>query len=109
MWEILEEFKQLLLTADPDATRDFGRGNKGYTVWSEYELHGLHGGDRIAEPSWGILVERFTSTSDDPIAIAIMDTLAAAGNVSFQYSKRRNADQELVYHAWDCEVTRGEI
>lgn len=109
MWEILKSFKQLILSVDPKATRDFGRGNKDYTVWSEYELDGLHGGDRIAEPKWRILVERFTYDQEDPIALALMNALASAENVTFQYSKRRNSDQELLYHAWDCEVSGGQI
>ena len=109
MWEILENFKQLILGVDPKATRDFGRGSGDYTILSEYELDGLHGGDRYAEIKWRILVERFTHDQEDPVTLALMDALAAAENITFQYSKRRNSDQELLYHAWDCEVSGGQI
>lgn len=104
MWDILDRFKALILTVDPSASRYFGRGEGDYTVWAEYELDGLHGGDEYCEYKWRVLVERFTDKQDDTIARDIMDKLGANG-VSFKYSLRRNNDQELIYHAWDCEVT----
>lgn len=104
MWDILERFKALLLTVDPNASRYFGRGEGDYTVWAEYELSGLHGGDVYSEYKWRVLVERYTDKQDDIIARVIMNKLANADGVTFQYSLRRNNDQELIYHAWDCEV-----
>ncbi len=104
MWDILERFKALILTVDPDALRYFGRGTGSYTVWAEYELSGLHGGDVYSEYKWRVLVERYTDKQDDIIARDIMGKLAGADGVTFQYSLRRNNDQELIYHAWDCEV-----
>ena len=110
MYTILDAFKAMLLTVDPAATHYFGRGTGStYTVWTEYELDGLHGGNEYAEYTWRILVERFTTVQDDTIVRAIMAKLEAADNVTYQYSLRRNVDQELIYHAWDCEVTVGTV
>ena len=108
MYQTLDNFRDLLLGVDPDTTKDFGRGKGDYTVWTEYELDGLHGGNVFAEMTWRILVERFTHDQEDPIVTGIMQALMAAG-IPFEYSKRRNTDQELLYHAWDCEVAHGEI
>lgn len=105
MYGILDEFKALILTADPSATHYFGRGEGAYTVWTEYELEGLHGGNVYTEYKWHVLIERYTTEQDDQIAMSIMTALGSADNVVFQYSLRRNTDQELIYHAWDCEVT----
>lgn len=104
MWEKLNAFQALLLTADPTASHYFGTGEGSYTVWAEYELDGLHGGNVYAETKWRVLVERYTTTENDPIVIAIMNKLAAAENVTFEYSVRRNQDLKITYHAWNCEV-----
>ena len=105
MWSILERIMALILSVDPSATRYFGRGTGSYTVWAEYELDGLHGGDDLAEPVWRILIERFTTDQNDPVVTAMMNALGKEEGVTFQYSVRRNRDQELLYHAWDCEVS----
>ena len=104
MWEILDKIKALILTVDPDALRYFGRGEGNYTVFAEYELDGLHGGNTYSENKWRVLIERFTTIQDDPIVLAMMDALEGSDDVAFKYSLRRNNDQELIYHAWDCEV-----
>lgn len=104
MWGILDRVKALILTADPDALRYFGRGTGSYTVWAEYELHNLYAGDAIRESKWSVLIERFTTAQDDPIVLAMMTALADAEGVTFRYSLRRNNDQELIYHSWDCEA-----
>ncbi|NLD52893.1 MAG: hypothetical protein GX650_08335 [Clostridiales bacterium] len=108
MYQTLDNFRDLLKQADPDITKDFGRGKGDYTVWSEYELDGLHGGNSFQEMTWRILVERFTHDQNDPIVPGIMQALMDKG-IAFQYSKRRSNDQELLYHAWDCEVIHGEV
>ena len=109
MYDILDQFKALLLSVDPALLHYFGRGSGNYTVWTEYELDGLHGGNQYAEIKWRILVERFTTDQDDTIAQALMAALSHNENIIFQYSLRRNVDQEIIYHAWDCEVTSGEV
>ena len=104
MWEILNKIKALVLAADPKALRYFGRGEGNYTVWSEYELRNLYAGDSIRESKWSVLIERFTILQDDPVVLSMMAALAGAEGVTFRYSLRRNNDQELIYHSWDCEV-----
>lgn len=113
MFALLDEFKALILTADPKATHYFGLNESDpwqpYTVWAEYELDGLHGGDTYTETVWRILVERFTKTESDTVVTAIMNTLKTAPGVTFQYSVRRNRELGVLYHAWDCEVISGTL
>ena len=64
MYQILDDFKALLLTVDANISHYFGLSDgepwRPYTVWTEYELDGLYGGDTYAEPVWRVLVERYT-------------------------------------------------
>ena len=104
MQSILNAFRDNLLTADADATHYFGRGDGDYTVWTEYELDGMHAGDVLAEPLWRVLVERFTTDENDAITQAIFKMMLES-EYTFQYSLRRGTDGERLYHTWDCEVT----
>lgn len=113
MYEILNDFKELILSADPKASRYFAKNEADpwtpYTVWTEYELTGQHGGDVYAEPVWRVLVERYTKDQDDAIVGQIMETLCAASGVAFEYSLRRNRELDIVGHFWDCEVAHGAV
>lgn len=113
MFDILNDFKALLLTADASATHYFGLSDgepwRPYTVWTEYELDGLHGGDTYTEMVWRVLVERYTKDEDDTAVTAIMNKLKSAPGVTFQYSLRRNQELGMLYHAWDCEVASGTL
>lgn len=106
MYEILDGFRDMILSVDPSATRYFGRGEGAHTIWTEYELDGLYGDNAMQEYTWRILVERYTCDQDDPIARALMEKLSSTSGVTAQYALRRNNDLEMLYHAWDCEVVR---
>ena len=107
MYDLLDTFKALLLTVDPSATQYFGESDTAYTVWSEYELDGLYGGNVNALPKWRVLVERYTHDANDSIVRELMTKFEDASGITFQYSLRRNVELKLLYHAWDCEVTHG--
>lgn len=113
MYQILDDFKSLLLTVDANISHYFGLSDgepwQPYTVWTEYELDGLHGGDTYAEPVWRVLIERYTKTENDDVVLAMMAKLETAPGVTFQYSLRRNQELGMLYHAWDCEVSSGTL
>ena len=113
MYQILDDFKSLLLTVDTKITRYFGLSDsetwRPYTVWTEHEFDPLYGGNGYAEPMWRVLVERYTKDEDDAIVRAIMNKLEAAPGVTYRYSLRRNQELRMLYHAWDCEVSSGTL
>lgn len=113
MYDLLNDFKALLLTADPQITHYFGLNEDDpwhpYTVWTEYELDPLMGGGGYTEPKWRILVERYTKDENDAVVVAIMNLLKSAPGVVFEYSLRRNQELRMLYHAWDCEVVSGTL
>lgn len=113
MYQILDDFKALLLTVDANISHYFGLSDgepwRPYTVWTEYEFDPLYGSNGYAEPMWRVLVERYTKDEDDATVRAIMDKLEAAPGVTYLYSLRRNQELGMLYHAWDCEVVSGTL
>lgn len=104
MWEILDKFKRIILSVDPQAYRYFARGNGNQTVWSESTLNpSRFGDDDFAEYCWQVTVERYTQDENDPVVISLMQELDT-NEIAYRYSVRRIIDQEIVVHVWECEV-----
>ena len=100
----LKEFRDLLLTADPEATHYASKKKGNYTVWAEYDNKGLKADDSEREQIHKIQVDRFTKIEYDPIKDAITNMLNA-NDISFigpltDYEEKTG----YIHHIWDCEV-----
>lgn len=99
----LNEFMELLLTVDPNATRYYSMQQGNYTIWQEYGADHLPGDNRYLDRKWRIQVDRFTKIPDDPIADAITATLDRE-DIAFSYQVDFEMDTKYIHHIWDCEV-----
>ncbi|MGI6634183.1 MAG: hypothetical protein ACOX7B_03305 [Christensenellales bacterium] len=106
----LEEFGQLILSADPEATRYEGNRKGNYTVWREYGTRPLGADNRHGESIYRVQVDRFTKIEDDPIAAAITTALNGGEEedhqdaVAYQYLVDYEVETGYIHHIWDCEM-----
>lgn len=99
----LQEFRDILLTADSGALHYKSMKNTNYTVWAEYGEKSLNADNRREDKAWKIQVDRFTKIEYDPIA----DLIGAAldrDDISFSYLCDYEKDTGYIHHIWDCEV-----
>ena len=99
----LADFKALIVSADPKATRYFGADTGNCTVWAEYERTGLNADGELSEPVWRIRVDRFTNVEDDPVAEAITCALAN-DEITVRYTVASDPATRYIRHTWYCEV-----
>lgn len=100
----LADFKALIVSADPKATRYFGADTGNYTVWAEHERKGgVNAENWLSEPVWGIRVERITKIEDDPMAEAIMHALEN-DEITVKYTIDSDPESKYIRHVFDCEV-----
>lgn len=101
----LDDFRDLLLTADPKTTKWEGSGTGSRTVWSLYRLRSMPGDNAGAEIVAMIQVDRFARMDNDPISDAITAALMSRPDeIAFEYQLDYEQETGLHHHIWDCEV-----
>ncbi len=100
----LEDFRELILSADPDATRYEGSRKGNYTVWQEYGMSPLAADNRTADRAMKVQVDRFTKVEDDPVAAALLAALDERDEVAYTYLVDYEVDTGYIHHIYDCEV-----
>jgi len=99
----LTQFRDLLLTADPNATHYNGTGQGNYTVWAEYGDEAAGADDKRERLCYHVQVDRYTKLEYDPMAATIENVLNDAG-IPFAYRVNYEQDTGYIHHLWDCEV-----
>jgi hypothetical protein len=101
----LPEFKALIVSADPKATRYFAADTGACTVWAEYERTSLDADDGPVETVWKIRVDRYTTAEDDPVAAAISEALYDNDEIAVKgYTVATDVETRYIRHTWLCEV-----
>jgi hypothetical protein len=106
---ILQEFRDILLTADPNASHYTSEQQPNYTVWAEYGDRAISadGARQEEDKTWKIQVDRYTKIEYDPMADTIRDALNNAG-IPFDYlcdvEKDENGKLIFIHHIFDCEA-----
>ena len=100
----LDDIRQLVLRADPEATRyEAGAVNgASYTTWREVRRLGTMADDRHEE-GWAFQIDRFTRTEGDQIAAMIMAALDDDDRVAYEYHTDYEPDTRYIHHIFDCE------
>lgn len=93
----LQQFRDILLTADPQASHYKSMQTANYTVWREY------GKTRIPEQTWKVQVDRYTKVEYDP-AVALITTALNIDDIGFSYLVDFESDTGYIHHIWDCTV-----
>ena len=99
----LHDFRDILLTADPNASHYESSKKENYTVWAEYGAKGLMADNRLQEGVWRIQVDRFTKIEYDPMITAINSALDR-DDITFEYQVDYEEDTGYIHHIWDCSV-----
>lgn len=99
----LNEFKDLLLTADPAASHYKSTLHPNYTVWAEYGTNDLAADDKTAERAWKVQIDRYTTIENDPIAAAITAKLDE-NEISYDLQVDSDPTTGYIRHIWACEV-----
>ncbi len=100
---LLTEFRDILLTADPECKHYFGPGTGNYTVWHETGKTGLYGDNLEQEPVNRIMVDRFTKITYDPVVETIRKALER-DDIASDYTVSVETDTGYIHHNWDCEA-----
>lgn len=100
----LDNFRDLLITADPTATKWKGAGTGNYTVYHPYEIGGLRADGRIVESKLKVQVDRYTRLSTDATVDAITAALDSSDDIAFRHFTEFEQDTGYIRHIWDCEV-----
>jgi hypothetical protein len=99
----VQEFHNLLLTADPQATHNRDTGGGNFTVWQEYSFLPYGADGRYQEWRKRIQVDRFTKMEYDPIVdriAAVLDIPEIAFTIDVDYEQ----DTGYQHYIFDCEV-----
>ena len=99
----LQAFRDLLLSADPNAVHYKSMDNINYTRWQEYGANRQTADDAEVDRAYKIQADRYTKVEYDPIADAITTTLNAAC-IAFVYLVDFEPETGYIHHIWDCEV-----
>ncbi len=99
----LQGFRDILLTADSQASHYESKKRPNYTVWSEYGDDGLSADSIRQESAWKIQVDRYTKLEYDPVVDAIRAALDR-DDISYEYSCDFEQDTGYIHHIFDCEV-----
>ncbi len=97
----LTVFKNILLEADPKATKFKGAGGDSYTVWTPYSPEKTMSDNEQEDFTWHIQVDRFTKIDNDPIAEEIYSKLTEAG-IPFKYDFDFEEDTGYIHHIYVC-------
>lgn len=99
----LQEFRDILLTADPAASHYSSTQKPNYTMWAEYGDSALTADSKISESVWKIQVDRFTKLEYDPVVESIRAALDR-DDIAFEYLCDFEPDTGYIHHIFDCEV-----
>lgn len=99
----LQEFRNILLTADPQAVHYKSMKKDNYTRWQEYGDNALTADSVRKEKAWKIQVDRFTKVEYDLIVNQISSVLDR-DDISYDYHVDYESDTGYIHHIWDCEV-----
>jgi len=101
---LLADFKALLLTADPLATKYKGALTGNYTAWTAYARIGVDADNRLAESGWKVQVDRFTKSDSDAVVALIDGVLSGNDEIGVNYLIDYESDTGYIHHIWDCVV-----
>ena len=100
----LEDFRDILLLADPEATHYFKLGGgQNYTTWHEFAADIHSADDREDERVWHVQVDRFTKIEYDPMVQAIEETLDR-DDLFWSYRVTQETDTGYIHHIWTVEA-----
>jgi hypothetical protein len=99
----LLEFRDLLLSADPQASHYTSTLTPNYTVWHEYGEKPLMADNAAIETVHKIQIDRFTKIEFDPLADAITQLLKT-NEIAHEHLTDFEQDTGYIHHIWDCEV-----
>jgi len=100
----LQEFRDVLLEADPDTKHYWTKAAGNYTTWHEYRSEALAGDDARIGTKWHIQVDRFTKLEYDPMVDVMGAALDAWVEIGYVYRVDYEIDTGYIHHTWDCEV-----
>ena len=102
---VLTDFRDILLTADPEASHYHSEKRPNYTVWAEYGEQNIHANNKSAVNVVKIQIDRYTENEYDPMVDNITGVLEEADNIAFS-GPENNHDSEngRLHYIWDCEV-----
>lgn len=99
----LIDFRDIILSADPKATKRYGTGQGNYTVWTPGGIDRSMSDDAGDEKIQRIYVERFTKIDSDPVVDAIWTALENA-YIAFEYEQDTEIDTKYIHHTFTCYV-----
>ena len=100
----LSDFRSLIVSIDPKATRYFAPETGPCTVWAEYERMGLYGDNIPAESGWKVRVDRYTTLEDDPVVEMLTQGLDNDEVTIMSYTVECDPASRIIRHTWLCEV-----
>jgi hypothetical protein len=101
----IEQFRDLLLTADANTSKFRSCANTNYTVWAQYKKNSLEADGRQIETGWMIQVDRFTKTENDLVAPLIDKALNDHDDIAIlEYLIDFEKETGYFHHIWNCEV-----
>lgn len=99
----LDQFKEILVAADPKAKHYSSKERGNFTVWREYErLYVFADGEN--QGGWKVQIDRYTTEENDAVAEAILAALDAQDNIAYQHLVDYDPETETIRHIFDCEV-----
>lgn len=100
----LDEFKALVLEADPTATMFKGSKTGSYTVWRPGGIaNQINSDDEADEVVRYAYIDRFTKSEPDTVAVLIHSILTAA-MVPYQPEIIYEQDTGYIHHSFTCLV-----
>ena len=101
----LTEFRDLLLSADPQARHytHVKDGKTPYTTWAEY-LRMQGSADNRRNSGWRIQIDRYTKAEFDPVAERIETMLDRSDGITYEYRVDYDQDSGYIRHTFDCEA-----
>lgn len=101
----LQDFRDLLLTADPKASHYKSTQTGNYTVWTEYSEVFHTADDQIHDSVLRVQVDRYTKMEYDPMVSTITQALDVPEVLVIDRRILFERDSGYIHHIWDCEVT----
>lgn len=99
----LAEFRDLLLSADPEASHYTSGKTTNCTVWAEYDTNDVIADDGHYHTIYKIQVDRYTKIEFDPMVDAI-NLILEHPQIAYGYRSLYEKETGYIHHVWDCEV-----
>jgi hypothetical protein len=101
----LQEFRDILLTADSEASHYESMQKENCTIWTERGKKDVKADNRHFQSIWQIQVDRFTKIEFDPM-VDVINSVLDRGDIAFSYSVFHEEETKYIHHVWDCEVAQ---